>query len=61
MRVKKFFQIRKTLCASHSSTSAQESAVNAVSKDVAAVKVTDAQQTEKKEDVVRRVGAQVVL
>ena len=54
-------ELRLDSCAVVRCTAAQESAVNTVSKDVAVVKVTDAPETLKEEDTVRRTGAQLTL
>ena len=54
-------ELRLDSCAVVRCTAAQESAVNTVSKDVAVVKVTDAPETPKEEDIVRRTGAQLTL
>ena len=54
-------KLRLDSCAVVRCTAAQESAVNAVSKDVAVVKVMDAPETPEEEDTVRRTGAQLTL
>lgn len=54
-------KLRLDSCAVVRCTAAQEAAVNAVAKDVAAVKVTDASETPKDENTVRRTGAQLTL
>lgn len=54
-------KLRLDSCAVVRCTAAQEAAVNAVAKDVAAVKVTDAPKETKDGETVRRVGAQLTL
>lgn len=54
-------KLRLDSCAVVRCTAAQESAVSAVSQDVAAVKLTDAPKTPKDENTVRRTGAQLTL
>ena len=54
-------KLRLDSCAVVRCTAAQESAVSAVSQDVATVKLTDAPKTPKDENTVRRTGAQLTL
>ena len=54
-------KLRLDSCAVVRCTAAQESAVSAVSQDVATVKLTDAPKTPKDEKTVRRTGAQLTL
>ena len=54
-------KLRLDSCAVVCCTAAQESAVSAVSQDVATVKLTDAPKTPKDENTVRRTGAQLTL
>lgn len=54
-------KLRLDSCAVVRCTAAQEAAVNAVAKDVATVRVTDAPETPKDENTVRRTGAQLTL
>ena len=54
-------KLRLDSCAVVRCTAAQESAVSAVSQDVAAVKLTDAPKTPKDENTVCRTGAQLTL
>ena len=48
-------------CAVVCCTAAQEAAVTAVSTDVACIRVTDAPETEKNAETVRRTGTQLTL
>ena len=54
-------KLRLDSCAVVRCTAAQEAAVNAVAKDVAAVKVTDAPKEAKDGETVHRMGAQLTL